>query len=466
MWFRFDCCTCLIYQRELAITLGKFNSMFTGLEQSAWFNRHTIGMMRRSALYFSYGSAVSIVFSIALSQLLLALALLALIISRKPLRFPPIKLPLALFFAYTLLAVGLSGHALAGWPQIRKFFVFGTLLVVASTFETARHAKLLCLSWLAVASLSAVLGFEQLIQRYRQAHSQGWGDYGFFLDSRLTGFASQWMTFGGELMIVFLMALSFVLFFPETKWRFWCVLSLPLLWTALMFGLTRSIFLVGLPLGMLYLLWQRKRWIAVLVPIFVVLIALAAPFQVYERMTSVIKAHGFVDSNARRIIMARTGVEMIRAHPWFGLGPEQVGPQFMQYVPNDVARPLPKGWYGHLHNMYLQYAAERGIPGLLLICWVLGRILRDLHRAARVYRDSTSVWVLYAAIAVTISILAEGLFEYNLGDSEILTMFLAVIASAYAVKWDLDARNKSLESLPRVRDTNENAISTVLELTA
>ena len=63
---------------------------------------------------------------------------------------------------------------------------------------------------------------------------------------------------------------------------------------------------------------------------------------------------------------------MIRAHPWFGLGPEEVKLQFNSYVPPDIPRPLPEGWYGHLHNIYLQYAAERGIPTMLLMLWMLG----------------------------------------------------------------------------------------------
>ncbi len=401
--------------------------------------------MRRSALYLSYGSAVSILFSIALSQILLGLALLTLIISRQRLRFPPIKLPLGLFFAYTVLAVFLSGHAHDGWPQIRKFFVFGIALVIASTFQTAQHVKQLCLLWTAAASVSATVGFGQLLSRYREAHAQGWGDYGFFLDSRLTGFAGQWMTFGGELMIVFLMTFSFVLFSDETKWRLSSAASLPLLGTALMFGLTRSIFLVGIPLGALYLVWIWKRWVIGLAPVCVVLILLAAPFQVKERIMSVVSPHGLVDSNLRRVIMIRTGLAMIRAHPWFGLGPEQISPQFLRYVPKDVPRPLPKGWYGHLHNIYLQYAAERGVPALLLLMWLLVRMFRDLHKASRMHSGNPAVWALYGALAVILAILAEGFFEYNLGDSEVLTMFLATIACAYVVKWELEIGHTSTD---------------------
>ena len=59
---------------------------------------------------------------------------------------------------------------------------------------------------------------------------------------------------------------------------------------------------------------------------------------------------------------------MIRAHPILGLGPEQVGKVFLAYVPPDILSPLPKGWYGHLHNIYLQFAAERGLPASSSCC--------------------------------------------------------------------------------------------------
>jgi hypothetical protein len=39
--------------------------------------------------------------------------------------------------------------------------------------------------------------------------------------------------------------------------------------------------------------------------------------------------------------------------------------------------------------------------------------------------------MLHGGIAVIIAILAEGFAEYNLGDSEVLTLFLAVVAFGY-----------------------------------
>jgi O-antigen ligase len=141
-----------------------------------------------------------------------------------------------------------------------------------------------------------------------------------------------------------------------------------------------------------------------------------------------------MDSNEQRAVSRRAGSAMVKAHPWFGLGPEEVAPHFEAYVPPDVPRPLPYGWYGHLHNIYLQYAAERGVPFLLVLLWLIGRVLRDFSTALRTGSCSAgSRFVLHGAIAVVLAVLAEGFFEHNLGDSEVLTMFLTVIACGYAV---------------------------------
>jgi len=390
--------------------------------------------MRRAALYATFGSAVSILFSIALSQFLLGLALVLLIVSKQQRRFPPIQLPLLLFFLLTVIAVALSVNPVAGLVQIRKFFVFGIALAVASTYDSIEHVLWTVAAWGLLASVSALRGIGQFVHRYREAHQTGSDYYEFYLDSRVTGIASHWMTFGGELMIVLLMLTALLLFAVNTRIRILAAAVLPLLGLALILGLTRGIFLAGVPAGLLYLLWNWKRWSLAFVPLACLILFWAAPAHVKERVLSVVQPHGMDDSNARRVILTRTGIAMIRAHPWFGLGPEQVGPQFLQYVPLDVPRPLPKGWYGHLHNVYLQYAAERGIPALLVMLWLLAKIMVDLHGAATRLHSHPAVWAFYGAVAVEVGILAEGFFEYNLGDSEVLTMFLVAVTCGYVLK--------------------------------
>jgi len=78
----------------------------------------------------------------------------------------------------------------------------------------------------------------------------------------------------------------------------------------------------------------------------------------------------------------------------------------------------------------VQYAAERGVPTLLLLLWMFGIILRDFFRAAG--RSGDGDFLLYGAIAATLSVLAAGAFEHNLGDSEVLMQFLAAVSIGYA----------------------------------
>jgi O-antigen ligase len=85
-----------------------------------------------------------------------------------------------------------------------------------------------------------------------------------------------------------------------------------------------------------------------------------------------------------------------------------------------------------LHNLYLQYAAERGLPALAFVLWIIGRMATDSWKALRASprkADARFVWL--GGLAVTAAVLAEGFFEYNLGDSEVLTMFLAALTCGY-----------------------------------
>ena len=385
----------------------------------------------------AFGSAASILFSIAVSQILLGISILALLVSRKRLRFPPIGLPLALFFAATVIADLLSGDPSKGVPQIRKFFVFGIILVLFNTFDRVSQIRNLVLTWAGIATVSASLAIGQFVHRWNDAVQLHAAVYDYVLDGRITGFASHWMTYGGQQMIVLLLLLALLLFAPARLWRIGGWASAAIIWIAIVLGLTRSIFLAAVPAGVLLLAWNYKRWLVWAAPGVVLAMFLVAPPQIQDRVRSVFRPHGNVDSNYRRTIMARTGVRMVAAHPVFGIGPEQIEPQFLKYLPADVPLPLPKGWYGHLHNVYLQYAAERGLPALACILWMIGRIARDFRRALRAWPSQTEArFVWLGALAVIAAVLAEGFFEYNLGDSEVLTMFLATMTCGYiAIGW-------------------------------
>ena len=391
----------------------------------------TRGVLRRASFYLAFASAAVILVSIAASQILLGLALLALLVGGGPIRFPPIRLPLACFFLITLVAALASGDPLGAMPQIKKFFVFAIVLVIYSTFDGLPQVRALVFAWAGIASLSAALGIVQFVERWQEAVKEHANNYDFFLYARITGFASHWMTFGGEEMIVLLVLASFLLFSNHSKFKLLGWPMLALLLAAVTLGMTRSVFLLGVPLGLGYLLWSRRRVLLVAAVAIGAIGIAASPRAIQERALSAVRPHG-EDSNTHRAICRAVGWEMVKAHPWLGLGPEQIRKQFNRYIPASVPRPLPVGWYGHLHNIYLQYAAERGIFGLLAILWLIAKVMRDFTVFLRTGAPSLEVRaILHGGIAMILGVLAEGFFEYNLGDSEVLTLFLSVIACGY-----------------------------------
>ncbi|MGA2881164.1 MAG: O-antigen ligase family protein [Bryobacteraceae bacterium] len=393
----------------------------------------------RSAFYLTCGALLSILFSIAVSQILLAVALAALLLSSTKIRLPPIKLPLGLFLAGTVISLLASGHIAEGMPQIRKFYVFFILLVAYSTFRKVSEIRAIVLLWTGIATLSAARSFFQFWRIYQQSQAQHVSFYAFYMGSRITGFMSHWMTFGAEEMIVLLLLASYLFFSREQRWKRLGWLCVVILGCSMVLGFTRSIFLLGFPIGLLYLLWFWKKWLVAAVPAVVLIAFFLGPHALRERITSVVDPHGEVDSNQHRAILRETGLLMIRAHPWLGLGPEQVKYQSDRWIPAS-ALPLPVGYYGHLHNVYLQYAAERGVPTLLIFLWMIAKILWDFARALlRKPPSGEARFVLQGAIAVILALLAEGYAEYNFGDSEVLTMFLAVVAFGYVAANSLDS---------------------------
>jgi len=78
---------------------------------------------------------------------------------------------------------------------------------------------------------------------------------------------------------------------------------------------------------------------------------------------------------------------------------------------------------------------------------MIGVMARDFIMALRRRDlDPETRFVLHGAIAVIISVLAEGYFEYNLGDSEVLTIFLTVMAMGYVALWAAPAKAPAIPS--------------------
>jgi O-antigen ligase len=243
------------------------------------------------------------------------------------------------------------------------------------------------------------------------------------------------MTFSGQEMFVLLFLLAFILFAPDIRKRLWFALPCAgIVGLALVLSDTRSIWIASVAAG-LYLLWNWNKRAALAMPALLAIGLIAAPKPIQQRALSIVRPKKQTDSNEHRIVCWRTGWQMIKAHPIVGVGPEEVSDTrvFYRYLPADIALPLPQGWYGHLHDIYIQYAAERGIPAALFIAAALLMALIDFLRALRHAGRgrSDARFILQAAVACIIGTAIGGIFEHNLGDTEVLTMFLVIMCAGY-----------------------------------
>ena len=321
-----------------------------------------------------------------------------------------------------------SGDARAAYPQVKKFYVYLMLFVVYSAFRKISQIRFLVVAWITAASLSSAWSLVQFARKYRAAQAAHENFYLSYVGSRITGFMGHWMTFSGHMMVVLLLLAALMFFARERKTPY--LFAGALITIGLLAAFTRSMWL-GAFVGGMYLIWIWQKRLILALPVVIGLALAANPFALRERAVSAFAPHGDADSNEHRVLTRRVGYRMIAAHPWFGVGPEEVGPHFREYLPADVTT-LPTGYYGHLHNIYIHYAAERGIPAMLALMWMIGKALFDFVFAVRrCSLDSPARWVLHAAIAATLAILVSGYYELNLGDSEVLGLFLAVMACGY-----------------------------------
>ena len=394
--------------------------------------------MQRAPFYLTFSAIVAVLCANAAANLLIGAAFAALIYRRvrygERLQFPPVKLPLGLFFGLTILAVAFSGHSWhEGWPGIRKFYLCLVLLLVPSTFRTLRDVWALTAALAGAMTVSAGISFWQFWKKYQEAAALHQSFREYYTPQRITGFTSHWMTLSGEEMMVLLL-LAALLFFAARRRGTWALAACGLvIGLSLVLGYTRSMW-AGTALGLVYLIWLWKPWCLLALPAAAAVLFVANPAGIGDRMRSIEKPAGDLDSNQFRVVARRAGLEMIKAHPVLGLGPEQVKAQFKAYIPEDVPRPLPTGAYIHLHNVYLQYAAERGLPALAAFLWWLGKMLADFIRAVRKGVKGDARFALHGAIAVMIAVLAAGWYEHNLGDGEILTLFCAVCGCGYVAR--------------------------------
>jgi putative inorganic carbon (hco3(-)) transporter len=404
-------------------TLNKsINSLFRELPQETF--------ARWASVILSL-SILAILFSIAIAQAFLALAgltyLLGWIRRRRPMAFPPIGWPILLFSLLTVLSVLGAPNQAVGWFAVRKLVLFLIIVLALNLIVSLKHLELLYTGLFAGSAIAGLLGTAQFIAEYHtlRVHHPGFV-YLFMENARPTGFQGDWMNFGGQQMLVWVMLAAFLLLRRRVA-RFWWLVA-AVISVSIILNFTRGVW-VGCFVAGLYVVARWKARLLWIVPAAAVLVALFSPRLVQRRLESVL--HPTKDpSIAMRFEMWGAGWRMIKRHPWLGVGPNNINQVYDLYLVPGEQPAL--GYHGHLHSDYIQFAAERGLPCLAAWLWLMGVLGWEALKIRR--STARGRWMADGAFAAWLAFMIEGFFEFNFGTSPVLMLYLFVATTPFIVE--------------------------------
>jgi O-antigen ligase len=324
--------------------------------------------------------------------------------------------PLGLYALGLLVSVLASYEPARSARAVSELFTLLTLPLGLALLRSERAVRRLVDGLVAAGALVALYGLAQFLWDY--------GD----IDRRIRGPFSHYMTFAGVLLLADLLLLG-RLACGDGRRRAWHWLALAAINLALLGSLTRGAW-VALALALSLLLALRAPRLLLAWPAALVVFVLAAPVPLLQRALSIVRLDD--TSNYDRLCMATAGLAMVAERPLFGLGPELVEARYPIYRHPTA----PRFQVPHLHNSFLQLAAERGLVSLGAY---LGLMAAAIALALRRYRGEGGAagpradLHLGAALALVAFNLA-GLFENNWGDTEVQRLALVVLALPSALR--------------------------------
>jgi O-antigen ligase len=382
--------------------------------------------MRRDSdgvvFWLATASAASTLVSIVAMEVFLAAAVLVWIFTRSaPLRWPSYFLPLGAFMATTLLSMAFSPNPGAGWHQVEKVVLFPIGLLAAAFVTTearVEKAYKLLLIVAVVAALTAIVQFAILEAAFLRS-----GDIADdpTLLKRITGPLGHWMTFSGVQLLVWCASVPAIAYFSR-KW----IAAISIISIALVLSNTRGVWLAAAAgFAFVAIALPRRVVVTVLLPVLIVGL-IASPF-IYRRIRMTFDTS--LATNYSRAAYLSVGMQMIREHPLLGVGPERIDDEFPNYYKGD---DLKSFYSGHLHNNFLQIAAERGLLCLATFVWLLVELYRSLLRLLN-ESEETARWAILGSLAALTGFVISGLTEYNFSDSEVLVLLLFLVSIPFGL---------------------------------
>jgi putative inorganic carbon (HCO3(-)) transporter len=359
-------------------------------------------------------------FSIALTQTALGLAILlwlafALFRKAPPPRRTMLDIPLLFFVAVSIVAAFLSDKRLASFVNLRNYALMSIIYLIASVVTTRRAAlwqfAVLLVSGTGVAAYGIAI----------YLLGKGAGTLG-----RTPGPFANAMTFGGILLVLCSLFLA-VAVGPGVSGRLRRAAAAAAIvcFAALFFSFTRSSWVGAVVSVIVILAFLRKRWLAPFAAALVIFV-FVLPAQYRARVESIWNLKHM--TNAHRLQLLQGGIGIVKDHPVIGVGPKDLADEYRRYMPPGAVQV-----FGHMHNIFLQIAVQSGFVGLAVFCWMLFSFFRLMARNLKLdLPPPERAWVA-GSIGVLAGFIVNGLFDWNFGDAEVVTLLYVILGANLAL---------------------------------
>ncbi len=133
---------------------------------------------------------------------------------------------------------------------------------------------------------------------------------------------------------------------------------------------------------------------------------------------------------SERLAQWETGWRMFMSAPLIGVGAGNYDHAYARLNFEPFLQPP-----GHAHNIYLNFAAEAGLPGLVaflaLSAWAIWRAIQAVQWSRGTSWEWAAIGALGGSVAFALHNLVDSLFVNGMG-----LVFAMFIALSYAVEWD------------------------------
>ena len=216
-----------------------------------------------------------------------------------------------------------------------------------------------------------------------------------------------------------------VAFWGHTRWRRW-VYGLGVIPVALALFLTfsRGVWLLGLPAMFVALAWaggMRARWLVA--GLLITGLLAVVPLAGTERLLSLLDfSEG---TTSLRLSLWQSSWDMVRDHPWLGIGLDN----FLYYY-GDYVRPgaAVDRWLSHPHNMVLDFWLRLGIGGVGLLLVLLFTFFKEASRLLRILCKGDLRAMTLGFVAGMAALVAHGSIDSSYFVTELAYWFMFSLA--------------------------------------